>query len=114
MLIERGARVIALDRDPAAVRAGRALQASSGGRLQLVEAHFSELDEAAMRLGAREADGVVFDIGVSSMQLDDPSRGFSFKHEGPLDMRMNPRRGQPASALLQRSKRIRGDDDTRG
>ena len=98
-LIERGARVIALDRDPAAVRAGRALQASSGGRLQLVEAHFSELDEVAMRLGAREADGVVFDIGVSSMQLDEPERGFSFRFEAPLDMRMG-RSGRSAADIL--------------
>ena len=98
-LIERGARVIALDRDPAAVRAGRALQASSGGRLELVEARFSELDAAAMRLGARAADGVVFDIGVSSMQLDEPERGFSFRFEAPLDMRMGGS-GRTAADIL--------------
>jgi 16S rRNA (cytosine1402-N4)-methyltransferase len=98
-LIERGARVIALDRDPAAIRAGEALQASSGGRLELVEARFSELDAVAMRLGAGAADGVVFDIGVSSMQLDEPERGFSLRFEAPLDMRMG-RSGRSAADIL--------------
>jgi len=87
-LIERGARVIAIDRDPSAIRAGEALASSSGGRLQLVEARFSELDAVAARLGAEAADGVVFDIGVSSMQLDEAGRGFSLRFDAPLDMRM--------------------------
>ena len=78
-LLDRGATVIAIDRDPAAVRAGAALAASSGGRLQIAEARFGELDAVARRLGAEAADGVVFDIGVSSMQLDEAARGFSLR-----------------------------------
>ena len=87
-LLDRGATVIAIDRDPAAVRAGAALAASSGGRLQIAEARFGELDAVARRLGAEAADGVVFDIGVSSMQLDEAARGFSLRFDAPLDMRM--------------------------
>ena len=80
-LLATGARVIAFDRDPDAIRAGRA--AGDDG-LTLVEAEFSRLD------GSIDApvDGVVFDIGVSSMQLDQAARGFSFQSDGPLDMRM--------------------------
>jgi len=98
-LLERGARVIALDRDPAAIRAGEALKTSSGGRLQLVEARFGDLAEVARRLGAGAADGVVFDVGVSSMQLDEPKRGFSFRFEAPLDMRMGGT-GRSAADIL--------------
>lgn len=77
------AHVTAIDRDPDAIAAGRALEAESAGRLSLVEAPFSQLDESV-----RDADGVVLDIGVSSMQLDQAERGFSFRSDGPLDMRM--------------------------
>jgi len=83
-LLERGASVIAIDRDPNAIRDGQALVAASQGRLRLVEGRFSELD---LHAGA-PVDGVVLDIGVSSMQLDEAERGFSFRHDGPLDMRM--------------------------
>jgi 16S rRNA (cytosine1402-N4)-methyltransferase len=81
-------RVMAIDRDPAAVAAGRDLVDASGGRLTLVEGRFAELDRLAEEAGIPPADGVVLDIGVSSMQLDDPDRGFSFQADGPLDMRM--------------------------
>src|SRR6202041_152010 len=87
-LLDRGARVIALDRDPSAIRAGETLKASSGGRLELVEARFGDLDEAVKRLGVGAVDGVVLDIGVSSMQLDEAARGFSLRFDAPLDMRM--------------------------
>lgn len=83
-----GVRVIALDRDPNAIADGAALVASSGGRLQLRHARFGALDIEAIQAGAPLVDGVVLDIGVSSMQIDDPARGFSFLHDGPLDMRM--------------------------
>ncbi len=83
-LIDRGAEVIAIDRDPDAISAGRVLVDKSGGRLRLVEDSFSSLDEVS----DVPVDGVVLDVGVSSMQLDQPARGFSFRHDGPLDMRM--------------------------
>ena len=84
-----GVRVLAIDRDPTAVAAGRPLVERSGGRLTLVEGRFGELDQVAEAAGFAPADGVVLDIGVSSMQLDDPARGFSFQADGPLDMRMS-------------------------
>jgi 16S rRNA (cytosine1402-N4)-methyltransferase len=84
-----GVRVLAIDRDPAAVAAGGSLVARSGGRLSLVEGRFGELDLVAEAAAFAPADGVVLDIGVSSMQLDDPARGFSFQADGPLDMRMS-------------------------
>jgi 16S rRNA (cytosine1402-N4)-methyltransferase len=98
-LLDGGARVIALDRDPTAIRAGAALKASFGGRLELVEARFGELEEVAKRLGIDAVDGVVLDIGVSSMQLDEAARGFSLRFDAPLDMRMETR-GRSAADIL--------------
>jgi 16S rRNA (cytosine1402-N4)-methyltransferase len=83
-LLESGADVIAIDRDPDAIAAGRSLEAAWPGRLRLIESAFSRLDECA----DGPVDGVVLDIGVSSMQLDQAERGFSFRKDGPLDMRM--------------------------
>ena len=83
-----GTRVLALDRDPDAVRDGLALVAESAGRLVLAEARFGALDDAAAHAGFVPLDGVVLDIGVSSMQIDAAARGFSFRFDGPLDMRM--------------------------
>jgi 16S rRNA (cytosine1402-N4)-methyltransferase len=83
-ILDAGASVIAIDRDPDAIRNGRPLEAASGGRLRLVQGAFSELDAHA----GEAVDGVVLDIGVSSMQLDQAARGFSFRFDGPLDMRM--------------------------
>jgi 16S rRNA (cytosine1402-N4)-methyltransferase len=98
-LLDRGARVIALDRDPSAIRAGEALKASSGGSLELVEARFGDLDGVAKRLGVGAVDGVVLDIGVSSMQLDEAARGFSLRFDAPLDMRMGGS-GRSAADIL--------------
>jgi 16S rRNA (cytosine1402-N4)-methyltransferase len=84
-----GVRVLAIDRDPSAIAAGRALADASGGRLTLVAGRFAELDRLAEGAGFAPADAVALDIGVSSMQLDDPARGFSFQADGPLDMRMS-------------------------
>ena len=81
-LLQRGARVIAFDRDPDAVAAGRAANLDG---LTLVEGEFSALDRAA----DAPVDGVTMDVGVSSMQLDQAARGFSFQADGPLDMRMS-------------------------
>ncbi len=82
-------RVIAIDRDPSAIAAGQTLAAQTGGRLVLAEDRFGNLDIAAQELGHRHVDGVVLDIGVSSMQLDEAERGFSFRFDAPLDMRMS-------------------------
>ncbi|WP_421912334.1 16S rRNA (cytosine(1402)-N(4))-methyltransferase RsmH [Mesorhizobium sp.] len=82
-ILAAGASVVAIDRDPDAIAAGRALEAQSAGRLTLVQAPFSTLDEHV-----ESVDGVVLDIGISSMQIDQPERGFSFRADGPLDMRM--------------------------
>ena len=81
--------VIAIDRDPTAIAAGAALVAQSHGRLTLAEDRFSNLDTVAHAAGHETVDGVVLDVGVSSMQLDRAERGFSFRLEGPLDMRMS-------------------------
>ena len=86
-ILAAGARVLAIDRDEETIAAGRALLDQSG-RLSLVAGRFGELDRIAAGAGFVPADGVVLDIGVSSMQLDDPARGFSFQRDGPLDMRM--------------------------
>lgn len=97
-ILDGGAYVIAIDRDPDAIEAGRALERQSGGRLRLVQAPFSELDAHVAA-----ADGVVLDIGVSSMQLDQAERGFSFRADGPLDMRM-AQRGPTAADVVNRFK----------
>jgi 16S rRNA (cytosine1402-N4)-methyltransferase len=82
-ILASGASVVAIDRDPDAIAAGRVLEQQSGGKLRLVQAPFSTLDEHV-----ESADGVVLDIGISSMQIDQAERGFSFRADGPLDMRM--------------------------
>jgi 16S rRNA (cytosine1402-N4)-methyltransferase len=83
-------RVIGIDRDPDAIARGRQLEEAAGGRLQLWQGRFSAMEEALAEAGVApgEVDGVVLDLGVSSMQLDEGERGFSFLHDGPLDMRM--------------------------
>lgn len=83
--LARGARVTGFDRDPRAIAAAREAEAAAGGRLTLVAAPFSSM---AARLGPASADAVALDLGVSSMQLDDPAYGMSFRADGPLDMRM--------------------------
>jgi 16S rRNA (cytosine1402-N4)-methyltransferase len=87
-ILAGGARVYAFDRDPDALSEGADLAGRSGGALRLYSACFSDLDKVLLADGITEVDGVVFDIGVSSMQLDRADRGFSFQKDGPLDMRM--------------------------
>ncbi len=82
-------RVVAVDRDPDAVAVGRALEAEHPDRFKIVEAKFSEIEDVARSLGLEGVDGVAMDIGVSSIHLDDASRGFSFQKDAPLDMRMS-------------------------
>jgi 16S rRNA (cytosine1402-N4)-methyltransferase len=83
-----GTRVIGIDRDRSAIAGGFELVDRSGGRLSLVEDRFSNLAEVCAAAGFASVDGVVMDVGVSSMQLDEADRGFSFRLGGPLDMRM--------------------------
>ncbi|MCS0503804.1 16S rRNA (cytosine(1402)-N(4))-methyltransferase RsmH [Ancylobacter mangrovi] len=94
-------RVIAIDRDPNAIRDGQALVGASAGRLTLAHERFSRLDEVVEAEGTGLVDGVVLDIGVSSMQLDEGERGFSFRRDGPLDMRMSSE-GPSAADLVAR------------
>lgn len=89
-------RVLAIDRDPDAVAAGRA---AAPENLTVTQGRFGRLDEIAREHGVYAADGVALDVGVSSMQLDDAERGFSFSHDGPLDMRME-RKGESAADVV--------------
>ncbi|MCM2503720.1 16S rRNA (cytosine(1402)-N(4))-methyltransferase RsmH [Aureimonas altamirensis] len=91
-LLEAGATVVGIDRDPTAIAAAGAMRAEFGARLRLVEGRFSRMEEYVDGL----VDGVVLDIGVSSMQIDTAERGFSFQKDGPLDMRMEA--GGPSAA----------------
>jgi 16S rRNA (cytosine1402-N4)-methyltransferase len=97
-----GARVIGIDRDRSAIAGGFDLVDRSGGRLTLVEDRFSNLAEVCAAQGVAQVDGVVMDVGVSSMQLDDAGRGFSFRLDGPLDMRMG-QQGPTAADVVARA-----------
>jgi 16S rRNA (cytosine1402-N4)-methyltransferase len=81
-------RLIAVDRDPAAVARARALAVNYPGRLQICEGRISGVLDLLSAVGVGTLDGAVFDLGVSSYQIDDPARGFSFRYDGPLDMQM--------------------------
>ena len=107
LLAERlgpGGRLIGLDQDAAMLdRARPRLEAlRNAAPFTLVQANFDRLREVLNELGVAQVDGVLADLGVCSDQLDAPERGFSFQEEGPLDMRLDPEAGEPASALLRR------------
>lgn len=93
-------RVIALDADPAAVERAVELSSRYPGRLTAVHANFAELDEALEELGVDGVDGILYDLGLSSIQLADTERGFSFAGDEPLDMRLDPTSGDPTAADL--------------
>jgi 16S rRNA (cytosine1402-N4)-methyltransferase len=104
-VLERSApdgRLIGIDRDPAALEAARLTLQPFGDRVTLVHARFSQVREVLDRLGMVPIDGFVIDLGVSSPQLDRAERGFSFRNDGPLDMRMDPTTGETAADLLRR------------
>ncbi len=98
-MLAKGASVFAFDRDPHAIAAGEAMAASADGALTLVPATFSALDAELAARDAVPVDGVTMDIGLSSMQLDQAERGFSFQSDGPLDMRMS-QEGESAADFL--------------
>lgn len=105
--IQPNGRLIGLDADPIELqRAEVRLRALGYGPHQLLvfRSNFAGLPQVLAAAGVSGADLILADLGVSSMQLDDPARGFSFKHPGPLDMRLNPHRGQPASLWLSKVK----------
>jgi len=98
-LLEAAAcRVWAIDRDPLAVAAGEAASARFGDRLTMLAGCFGEMDRLVGEAGGKALDGIALDLGVSSMQIDDPERGFSFQADGPLDMRMSASRGNDEAA----------------
>jgi len=118
LLLERAqTTVYAIDRDPSAIRDGKALQEAFGDRLVLIEGRFSDMIDLMASAGVERVDGILLDIGVSSMQLDDGGRGFSFAHDGPLDMRMAGRGVSAADvvntldeAVLKRLLRVLGEE----
>src|SRR5438477_7504358 len=85
-----GLRLLAIDRDPEALEIARGRLARFGGRVVFHAGNFGELDRAFDSAGERSASGILADLGVSSMQIDEARRGFSFRRDGPLDMRMGP------------------------
>lgn len=92
--------LLGIDADPSAIQVARERLARFGDRVSLVEAYFDELGPIARDLGFDPADGVLFDLGVSSPQLDEAERGFSFQHSAPLDMRFGPRAERSADELV--------------
>jgi 16S rRNA (cytosine1402-N4)-methyltransferase len=109
ILAAANARVIGIDRDQSAVAHGAGLVQSANGRLTLVEERFSALDRVAEKFGHGAVDGVVLDLGVSSMQLDEADRGFSFRFDGPLDMRMGTDGVSAADVVAQATERDLAD-----
>lgn len=93
-------RLVALDQDPAALVAAEKRLAPFRGRVELVRANFTSLAEVLNHLGIKEVDGILFDLGVSSYQLDNPARGFSYQHDALLDMRMDPDQETTAGDLV--------------
>ena len=98
--LQRGAEVIAFDRDPSAAQFLSPLEREFPGRVRLLERRFSEMEQGLADAGHAACDAIALDIGVSSMQIDEAERGFSFMRDGPLDMRMGPQDGGPSAADL--------------
>jgi 16S rRNA (cytosine1402-N4)-methyltransferase len=103
--INPGGTLISLDMDPGNLELARQKLAAIGGQFHLRHTNFAGLPKVLAELGIERVDGVLADLGVASPQIDNPARGFSYRQPGPLDMRMDPTRGQPASTLLARMTR---------
>ena len=101
-ILERlqGGRLLGIDRDPAALRVARARLAAFGEKVSVLEGNIAEIEALHAASGLPPADGLLADLGVSSMQIEDASRGFSFNLPGPLDMRMNPSSGTTAEEIV--------------
>ena len=99
-IIARGGTVLGIDRDEAAIAAGERLKVEFEGRLEVAHGNHGDLKRIANEKGWQEVDGILLDLGVSSPQLDEAGRGFSFLREGPLDMRMDRSRGISAADLV--------------
>ncbi len=93
---EPGAHLLGCDRDPSALASSRERLLRFGDRVTFAHATFSEIPARCAELGERPLTGALFDLGLSSRQIDEPERGISFMREGPLDLRMDPSRGEPA------------------
>jgi 16S rRNA (cytosine1402-N4)-methyltransferase len=100
LLADPDVRVVGIDRDPHALERARARLRCFGERVSLVHGNYADIGEHLARLGLGSVDGMLLDLGVSSMQLDDPERGFSLRADGPLDMRMDPTCGPTAAEWL--------------
>src|SRR5687767_5781765 len=98
--LDASGRLVAIDRDPAAAEAARDVD---DPRFTFHRAWFSEVDDVLDALDIAHVDGALLDLGISSPQIDDASRGFSFRNDGPLDMRMDPSRGESAAAFIARA-----------
>jgi 16S rRNA (cytosine1402-N4)-methyltransferase len=95
-----GVTVVGLDRDPDALARSARRLAPYAGRTHLVHAVYDQMPQVLADLGMASVDGILFDLGVSSMQLDEPGRGFSYAQDAPLDMRMDPERGMTAERVI--------------
>ena len=98
--LNENGRLVAVDRDPYAIAAGATI---ADPRFLLVHRAFGEIGEAAREAGVQDVDGILYDVGVSSPQIDDGERGFSFRHDAPLDMRMDTTQGETAAEWLARA-----------
>jgi 16S rRNA (cytosine1402-N4)-methyltransferase len=100
--IQPGGRLICIDFDSQNIEIARSKLSETGGDFKLFHNNFAALPTVLAEAGTNKVDGILADLGVASPQIDDPERGFSYRETGPLDMRMDPTRGQPASVLINR------------
>jgi 16S rRNA (cytosine1402-N4)-methyltransferase len=103
--LQPGGRLIGIDFDPANIVLAEQKLSQIGGTFELRHNNFAAIQTILAETGAERADGILADLGVASPQIDDPARGFSYRHHGPLDMRMDPTRGRAASELINRIPR---------